>query len=105
MAYYRITFAEVLTLVFDILSQEIDAKLMEQYRGIEEILKKSLKLLKALGRGNDVVQMRMFERLDTLLKIKVVESDLATALKEVNPQSALKENHNSYLRLIIKCTF
>ena len=55
----------------------------EQYRGIEEILKKSLKLLKSLARGNDVVQMRMFERLDTLLKIKVVESDLAIALKEV----------------------
>ena len=56
----------------------------EQYRGIEEILKKSLKLLKSLARGNDVVQMRMFERLDTLLKIKVVESDLAIALKEVS---------------------
>ena len=56
---------------------------MEQYRGIEEILKKSLKLLRALARGNDVVQMRMFERLDTLLRIKVVESDLAIALKEV----------------------
>ena len=69
--------------MFDILSQEIDAKLMEQYRGIEEILKKSLKLLRALARGNDVVQMRMFERLDTLLRIKVVESDLAIALKEV----------------------
>lgn len=27
--------------------------------------------------------MRMFERLDTLLKIKVVESELAIALKEV----------------------
>lgn len=75
--------AEVLTLTFDIMSQEIDAKLMEQYRGIEEILKKSLKLLKALARGNDVVQMRMFERLDTLLEIKVVESELSVALKEV----------------------
>jgi hypothetical protein len=28
--------------------------------------------------------MRMFERLDILLKIKVVESDVAVALKEVN---------------------
>lgn len=70
-------------MTFDIMSQEIDAKLMEQYRGIEEILKKSLKLLKALARGNDVVQMRMFERLDTLLEIKVVESELSVALKEV----------------------
>jgi len=47
------------------------------------VLKKCLKLLKALARGNDVVQMRIFERLDNLLKIKVVEQDLAVALKEV----------------------
>ena len=39
--------------------------------------------MKALARGNDLVQMRMFERLDTLLKIKVVESELAITLKEV----------------------
>ena len=50
---------------------------------MEEILKKSLQLMKALARGNDLVQMRMFERLDTLLKIKVVESELAITLKEV----------------------
>ena len=50
---------------------------------MEEILKKSLQLMKALARGNDLVQMRMFERLDALLKIKVVESELAITLKEV----------------------
>ena len=50
---------------------------------MEEILKKSLQLMKVLARGNDLVQMRMFERLDTLLKIKVVESELAITLKEV----------------------
>ena len=50
---------------------------------MEEILKKSLQLMKALARGNDLVQMRMFERLDSLLKIKVVESELAITLKEV----------------------
>jgi len=55
----------------------------EQYRGLELILKKCLGLLKALARGNDFVQLRMFERLDILLKIKVVESDVAIALKEV----------------------
>ena len=50
---------------------------------MEEILKKSLQLMKALARGNDLVQMRMFKRLDTLLQIKVVESELAITLKEV----------------------
>ena len=70
-------------MLFDILSQEIDAKLMEQYKGLEEIMKKSLHLLKAIARGNGVVQGRMFERLDAMLRIKVVESDLAIALKEV----------------------
>ena len=55
----------------------------EQYRGLETVLKKCLKLLKALAHGNDLVQMRIFERLDNLLKIKVVEVDLAVALREV----------------------
>jgi len=63
-------------LVVDVCSQE-------QYRGLETVLKKCLKLLKALARGNDMVQMRIFERLDNLLKIKVVEVDLAVALREV----------------------
>ena len=57
--------------------------MQEQYRGLETILKKCLNLLKALARGNDLVQLRMFERLDNLLRIKVVEADLAIALKEV----------------------
>ena len=59
------------------------SELQEQYRGMEEILKKSLGLLKSLAMGNDVVQMRMFERLDSLFKIRAVESNLANALKEV----------------------
>ena len=55
---------------------------------MELILKKCLGLLKALARGNDFVQLRMFERLDILLKIKAVESDVAVALKEVRALSA-----------------
>ena len=58
---------------------------------METVLKKCLKLLKALARGNDMVQMRIFERLDTLLKIKVVEIDLAVALREVTRSSATAE--------------
>ena len=81
--YVMNVFSEVLSLVFDILSQEIDPKVMDQYRGLEEIMKKSLQLLKSLARGNDVVQTRMFEKLDTLLRIKCVEPELAVALKEV----------------------
>ena len=50
---------------------------------MEIILRKCLALLKALARSNDVVQSRMFERLENLLKIKVVEADMAVALKEV----------------------
>lgn len=80
-------------MLFDILSQEIDTKLVEQYRGIESVLKKSLKLLRYIARGNDVVQMRLFERLDSLLEIRVVEADLAVALKEVSNISIVRRNH------------
>ena len=44
---------------------------------------KSIRLLKALARGNDVVQKRIYDRMDTLLKVRVVESEIALALKEV----------------------
>jgi len=64
--------------------------MQEQYRGMETILKKCLKLLKALARGNDLVQLRMFERLDNLLRIKVVEADLAIALKEVRGEMLMR---------------
>lgn len=80
-------------MLFDILSQEIDTKLVEQYRGIESVLKKSLKLLRYIARGNNVVQMRLFERLDSLLEIRVVEADLAVALKEVSNISIVRRNH------------
>ena len=76
MKIHQLTIQEASVVKFTFIQQE-------QYRGIEEILKKSLKLLQALAKGNDVVQMRMFERLDTLMKIKVVESDLSICLKEV----------------------
>ncbi|CAH1798283.1 unnamed protein product [Owenia fusiformis] len=73
---------EVLSLVFDTLSQEIDAKLIEQYRGIRSIMTTSLKLLKALAKGNDSVQRRIYDRLDSLLRVRCVECELAAALKE-----------------------
>ena len=55
----------------------------EQYTGVQVIMKKTLRLLKSLARGNEPIQQRIYERLDTLLKIKGVEADLAIALKEV----------------------
>ena len=45
---------------------------------------KSIRLLRALARGNDAVQKRIYDRMDTLLKIQVVESEIALALKEAS---------------------
>lgn len=55
----------------------------EQYRGIKTIVIKSLQLLKALAKGNDLVQRRIYDRMDGLLKVRVVESEAARALREV----------------------
>ena len=44
---------------------------------------KSLHLLRALAQGNDLVQRRIYDRMDSLLRIRVVESEVALALKEV----------------------
>lgn len=55
----------------------------EQYAGMTDIFKKTLYLLRLLARENDAVQHHIFERLDILLEVRVVESDLAMALREV----------------------
>ncbi|KAL5022859.1 hypothetical protein ScPMuIL_002014, partial [Solemya velum] len=73
----------ILTILFELLVQDIDHKLLAQYSGMKDIFKKALYLLKLLARENDKVQMHLFDRLDVLLDVKVVESDLAIALKEV----------------------
>ena len=57
----------------------------EQYRGIKTIVIKNIRLLKALAKSNEVVQKRIYDRMDTLLKVRVVESEIALALKEVSP--------------------
>lgn len=73
----------ILNIVLDILSQEIDSKLQDQYKDVKTILQKTLFLLRLLLRENNKVQSIIFEKLDTLLDVKGVESDLALALKEV----------------------
>ena len=48
------------------------------------VFRKSLYLLRLLARENEAVQLHIFERLDVLLDVRVVESDLAVALREVS---------------------
>ncbi|CAH1798712.1 unnamed protein product [Owenia fusiformis] len=95
----------VLQVVFEILSQEMDSKLLEQYRGIRDIMKKCLMLLKAIAKGNDAVQMQIFERLDTLLGLQGIESALAIALKEAfkgNQSTCMKISANQVERMVCK---
>ena len=75
---------DILTLIFDNISQEIDTRLREKYRGTREVVTRSLRLLSALARGNDLVQRRIYDRMDTLLKVKGVEREVATTLTEVH---------------------
>ena len=56
----------------------------DQYKDVKTILQKTLFLLKLLLRENHKVQSIIFEKLDTLLDVKGVESDLALALQEVS---------------------
>ncbi|XP_053402419.1 inositol 1,4,5-trisphosphate receptor type 1-like isoform X7 [Mercenaria mercenaria] len=95
----------ILDIVLDILSQEIDAKLLkEQYGGMKVIFQKTLYLLQLLTRENDNVQFRIFNHLDRLLDVQVVPSDLALALKEVfiaNQATCLKV-HPQQIKKIVR---
>ncbi|KAL3860316.1 hypothetical protein ACJMK2_010455, partial [Sinanodonta woodiana] len=95
----------ILDIVLDILSQEIDSKLLaEQYRGMKTVFQKTLYLLQLLIRENVKVKGRIFNRLDTLLDVQVVPSDLALALKEVfiaNQTNCLKVRANQVKKIVL----
>ena len=57
--------------------------LQSQYSGIRSIFQKCFKLLQSMARGNEVVQQRLFDRLDMLLNIEGAQSEMAEALTEV----------------------
>ncbi|GFN95264.1 inositol 1,4,5-trisphosphate receptor type 1 [Plakobranchus ocellatus] len=93
----------ILIILFDILVQEVDIKLFEQYGGMTSVFRKTLYLLKLLARENDAVQMHIFERLDILLDVRVVENDLAVALREVfygNQTTCLKINPRQIQKIV-----
>ncbi|XP_055891550.1 inositol 1,4,5-trisphosphate receptor type 1-like isoform X4 [Biomphalaria glabrata] len=93
----------ILTILFDILVQEVDIKLFEQYGGMTSVFRKTLYLLKLLARENEAVQMHIFERLDILLDVRVVESELAIALREVfygNQNTCLKINPRQIQKIV-----
>lgn len=50
---------------------------------MRDVFQKTFQLVKLLARENAHVQHHLFERIDVLLDVRVVESDLALALKEV----------------------
>ena len=51
---------------------------------MKDVFKKTFHLVKLLARENERVQLHLFERIDILLDVRIVESDLAIALKEVS---------------------
>ena len=75
---------DLLSDIFDILGKEYDVKLAEQYQGMKATLQSSFKLLKAMARGNAVVQGRLFDQLDFLLNVKGAEPEMADAVLEVS---------------------
>ncbi|KAH3809582.1 hypothetical protein DPMN_137955 [Dreissena polymorpha] len=68
---------------FIILEQEIDVKLLDQYKGLRQVFEKTFTLMRRLAKGNEVVQERLFDRLDLLLATEGAAPELAEALTEV----------------------
>ncbi|XP_059139568.1 inositol 1,4,5-trisphosphate receptor type 1-like isoform X3 [Physella acuta] len=95
----------ILNIVLDILSQEIDSRLLkEQYSGMEKVFKKTLSLLTLLIRENHEVQDQIFRNLDKLLDVTIVRSELALALKEVftdNQSICLKVQPRQIQRIVM----
>ncbi|KAL8600021.1 hypothetical protein ACOMHN_057790 [Nucella lapillus] len=73
----------VLEDAFTILSQNIDVKLLDQYGGLRRVFQKTFMLMRAMARGNHVVQGRLFDRLDMLLSKEGAAAELSECLTEV----------------------
>nr|XP_022341732.1 inositol 1,4,5-trisphosphate receptor type 2-like isoform X5 [Crassostrea virginica] len=97
----------ILHIVVDILSQEIDAKLVEQqYMGMATIFRKTLYLMELLARENSAVQETLFEHIDDLLEVQIVPSNLAIALKELfiaNQTTCLKVSSKQIQKIVLLC--
>ena len=76
-------FSDLLSDILDILGKDYDIKLAEQYQGTKATLQSCFKLLKAMARGNSLVQGRLFNQLDFLLNVKGAEPEMADAVIEV----------------------
>ncbi|XP_062618413.1 inositol 1,4,5-trisphosphate receptor type 1-like [Saccostrea cucullata] len=98
----------ILHIVVDILSQEIDARLVEQqYMGMATIFKKTLYLMELLARENSAVQETLFEHIDNLLDVQIVPSNLAIALKELfiaNQTTCLKVSSKQIQKIVLLCS-
>ncbi|WAR13356.1 ITPR1-like protein, partial [Mya arenaria] len=79
----------ILDVLFDILVQDIDTKLLKIYGGMTDIFKKAFYLLKLLARENHRVQHHIMERLDILLDVRVFCGNQATCLK-ISPRQIQK---------------
>ncbi|KAK2191288.1 hypothetical protein NP493_56g07001 [Ridgeia piscesae] len=73
----------ILTIIFDILRQTFDSKLMAQYTGTQGVFKRCFTLLKLMARGNELIQKRTFDRLNMLLSIEGAVPEMADALIEI----------------------
>ena len=72
---------DILSLLFDILANVANFSSAQQVMG--KVIIKSFKLLTALAHGNNSVQQRVFDRIESLLRIKGFEKHIALLLKEV----------------------
>uniref|UniRef100_A0A1I8HB99 RYDR_ITPR domain-containing protein n=1 Tax=Macrostomum lignano TaxID=282301 RepID=A0A1I8HB99_9PLAT len=93
----------VLQVIFDILATETDANFSENSAEIASVLRKAVKLLRALTLHYDDVQTQVFNNLDNLLKVRMVEPELALALKEVfanNQELCLKVLPKQILKIV-----
>lgn len=73
---------DVLTVVFDLLSSS--SINLNQQPGVQSVIVRAIKLLRALCKGNETVQRRVFDCFDTVLRVKGLENDAALLLRDVS---------------------
>ena len=75
--------AAVPSLLFDLLLSSTPHRQSSSASAVVPVLSGCVRLLRALARDNDVIQRRIFDRLEALLDVHVIHNDIALLVRDV----------------------
>ncbi|XP_053404101.1 inositol 1,4,5-trisphosphate receptor type 3-like isoform X2 [Mercenaria mercenaria] len=93
----------IIECMFIFLSKEIDVKILDHYVDLRRVFEISFVLLKMLARSNQVIQHRLYDRLDLILSKRggfVQMAELVTEIFTENTQTCMKVTEHQIQKIM-----